>query len=215
MAPFLSDAGLGGEEEAKALCERFALASKDSAPAAAPSGGYLPAQALGSLCPKPVASMDVQEEKPALQPLGEAHVPAEKPGAGAGRRGGGAAARRAAQAAAEAALAPGAVLEFVSEAAADGAEVAKAFKSCVELRAWMQEASEHAAVLAASFQAYAEDQQPDALEAWSALLLNCMEEAGVAACLAEDESLSAVAQKASVQLVKHGLLRVRRKISEP
>ncbi|CAE7396274.1 Tdrd1, partial [Symbiodinium pilosum] len=89
-----------------------------------------------------------------------------------------------------------------------------ALRSCVELRSWSKEATESTAILAASFLAYAEDQQPDALKAWTSLLLNSMEEAGVAASLDEDESLATVAEKAVVQLVKHGLLQARQKRSE-
>lgn len=78
----------------------------------------------------------------------------------------------------------------------------------------MQEASERADVLSASFLAYAAESSPDALESWGMLLRNSLEEAGIATYLSEDENLGALAQKGAVQLVKHGLLRVRQKVSE-
>ena len=78
----------------------------------------------------------------------------------------------------------------------------------------MQEASERADVLSASFLAYAAESSPDALESWGTLLRNSLEEAGMATYLSEDESLGALAQKGALQLVKHGLLRVTQKVSE-
>ncbi|CAE7569757.1 yisB [Symbiodinium sp. CCMP2456] len=204
LAPFLADAGLGGEEEARTLCQRFTISGKAAIPSKLASGyrDLKAPQSLGSLC---VTVKDQPELQPEPQP---ASVPkeADKP---RGIRG--AAARRAAQAATEAALAPGAILELTAE---DGREISKALKSCVELRSWMQEASERADVLSASFLAYAAESSPDALESWGMLLRNSLEEAGIATCLGEDESLGALAQKGAVQLAKHGLLRVRQKGSE-
>eukprot|EP00439_Symbiodinium_sp_Y106_P024258 s2210_g2.t4 len=206
LAPFLADAGLGGEEEARTLCQRFSFGAKATVASKVASGGYrdlAAPQSLGSLC---VTVKDQPEES---QPEPQQPQPASVPKDAEKARG--AAARRAAQAATEAALVPGAILELTAE---DGREISKALKSCVELRSWMQEASERADVLSASFLAYAAESSPDALESWGTLLRNSLEEAGMATYLSEDESLGALAQKGALQLVKHGLLRVTQKVSE-
>ncbi|CAE7941624.1 yisB [Symbiodinium sp. KB8] len=205
LAPFLADAGLGGEE-ARTLCQRFAISGKAAIPSKMASGGYrdlAAPQSLGSLC------VTVKDQAEELQPEPQPASLPKEPEKARGPRG--AAARRAAQAATEAALVPGAILELTAE---DGREISKALKSCVELRSWMQEASERADVLSASFLAYAAESSPDALESWGMLLRNSLEEAGIATYLSEDENLGALAQKGAVQLVKHGLLRVRQKVSE-
>ncbi|CAE7692136.1 TDRD1 [Symbiodinium sp. CCMP2592] len=208
LAPFLADAGLGGEEEARTLCQRFSFGAKATEASKVASGGYrdlAAPQSLGSFCVTVKDQPEESQSKPEPQP---ASVPKDAEKARGPR---GAAARRAAQAATEAALVPGAILELTAE---DGREISKALKSCVELRSWMQEASERADVLSASFLAYAAESSPDALESWGTLLRNSLEEAGMATYLSEDESLEALAQKGAVQLVKHGLLRVRQKVSE-